>query len=42
MQLVSMSEHFGWTPEQVRAIDTSDKMIYVSVLKGASEAQPKK
>lgn len=37
--MVTFSTRFGWTPDQIRALDKKDKMIYFSIIKGMGEAE---
>ena len=40
LQNFAFSEHFGWTPKQIEELDILDRLMYVHLLKGFSEAKP--
>ncbi len=42
IECFNFSEYFKWTPEQTRALDKSDKRMYLAFMKGISKAKPKK
>jgi len=35
----SLSEKFHWTPKQIAELDYKDRMVYLSLMKGAGEAK---
>jgi len=37
-ELIAFSDSFGWTPEQIRALEDKDKLAYQSLLKGRAQA----
>ena len=37
-QMYSLSLAFGWTPRQIRNLDSDDYMMYISILKGVGQA----
>lgn len=38
----NLSEHFHWTPNQIREIDESDRFAYIAIMVGMHEARNEK
>jgi len=42
LEMETLSEHYSWTPQQIRSMDEEDRFNYVALLKGRGSVKEAK